>query len=193
MGGSVLLFVERENGNVWFLSRSSRASNPLLSLCGHSQPVGDSEHVFVYLVYKFPRLVVPFGSLLGVIGNTIVVVLPGVPSQLIGQFVASPVVSGYPTIVLVLLCLMSCDPFRMYCFRTLGCDDLIPENTQVPVKTSDPVAWLASSVLNPSKSFDYRLIVDGKLDASRAYVATMAAVSSIYVELSLVLFVPIFV
>ena len=33
--GSVLLFVERESGNVWFLSRCGRARDPLL--CGRTQ------------------------------------------------------------------------------------------------------------------------------------------------------------
>ena len=52
-GGSVLLFVERESGIVWFPSRCSRARDLLLSLHEQSQPVGDPEHAFVYPVPAF--------------------------------------------------------------------------------------------------------------------------------------------
>ena len=137
-------------------------------MCEQSQPFGDSEHVFVYPVYQLSILVVPLDRLLRVLGHTFVVVLTRVPRQLAGQVVASPVVPGYPAIVLVLLCLMSWDPFHMYGVRTPGCDDPFPENPQVPIRTIDPVAWSAPSVLDPSESLDDRLIVDGNRDGSRS-------------------------
>ena len=165
--GSVLLFLERESGNFWFPSRCSRARDPLLSLCEQSQPVGDSEHMFMYPVFQLSILVGPLDRLLRGLGNTVVVVLTRVPGQLVGQVVASPVVPGHPAIVLVLLCLISWDPFHMYGVRTPGCDDPFPENPQVPIRTIDPVAWSAPSVLDPSESLDDSLIVDGNSDGSR--------------------------
>ena len=95
-GGSVL---ERESGNVWFPSCCSRARDPLLCSCEQPQPVGDSEHVFVYPVYTLSILVVPLNLLLRVFGHTFFVVLDRVPSQLVGQVVSSPVVPEYPAIV----------------------------------------------------------------------------------------------
>ena len=89
-----------------------------ISIFEQSQPVGDSEHVFVYPVYQLSIFVVPLNRLWRVLGHTFVVVLTRVPSKLVGQVVPSPVVPGYLAIVLVLLCLMSWDPFHMYGVRT---------------------------------------------------------------------------
>ena len=179
-GGSVLLFVERESGNVWFPSRCRRARDPLLNLCEQSQPVGDSEHVFVYPVYRLSILVVALDRLLRVLGHTVVVGLTRVPSQLVGQVVASPVVLGFPAMVLVLLCLMSWDPLHMYGVRAPGCDDPLPEKPQVPSgQLIQRLGLLLPSLILRNPLTTSMAIVMGL----GAYVAMMAAVSSIRVEL----------
>ena len=72
---------------------------------------------------SFRYSVAPLDRLLCVLGHTVVVVLTRVPSQLIGQVVASPAVPGYP---------MSWDSLHTYGVRTPGCNVPLPEKPTGP-------------------------------------------------------------
>ena len=143
-GGSVLLFVERESGNVWFPSRCSRARDPLFCLCKQSQPVGDSEHVFVYPVYQLSILVVPLDRLLrcdlAVLSLWLSENACTSPTRQ-AKSIASPVVLGFAAIVLVLLCLMSWDQFHMHGVRTPGNRDEPFHRKAYRSPSIDPAAW----------------------------------------------------
>ena len=103
-GGPVRLFVVGKNGNVGFPSGFSRTDNLLFGLRKQSQSVGHSKHVFVY---QLPILIVSLDCLVRVGGHVLIVVLARVSSQLVCDGVASPVVFGDLTVVLILLRLMS--------------------------------------------------------------------------------------
>ena len=113
-GGPFKLLVISENGNVGFPSGFSRTGNLLSSLRKQSQSVDHSEHVLVCRVYQLP---ISPDCLVRVRGHVLIVVLAFVSSQLVCDGVASPVVFGDLTVVLILLRLMSWDPFYVHGFQ----------------------------------------------------------------------------
>ena len=137
----------------------------------------------MYPMYQHSTLVVPPDCLLRILGHALVVILARVAGQLVCDGVASPVVLGHLAVILVLLRLMSWDPFHVYGVWTPSYDSFLPELPQISVWSVDPSRWLTPRFLDPSETFDNRLIVDGNRDGSRSVRCMMAAVSSIRVEL----------
>ena len=167
-GGPVRLFVTGENGNVGSPSRFGSAGNLLFDLRKQSQSADHSEHVFVYPVYQLPILIVSPDCLLRVRGHALIVVLARVLSQLVCDGAASPVVFGNLTVILILLRLMSWDPYYVYGFSTPRNDSFLPKLPQIPVWVVNPSHWLVPPVLDSSEAFDNRLIVDGNRNGSRS-------------------------
>ena len=62
-------------------------------------------------MYQLSILVVPPDCLLRILGHALVVILAREPGQVVCDGIASPIVLGNLAGILVLLCLMSSDPF----------------------------------------------------------------------------------
>ena len=101
-------------------------------------------------------------------GHVLIVVLARVSSKLVCDGVASPVVIGDLTVVLILLRLMSWDPFYFHGFSTPRNDSFLPKLPQIPVWLVNPSRWLAAPVLDSSEAFDNRLNVNSNRDGSRS-------------------------
>ena len=159
-GGPVKLFVTGKNDNLGFPSGLSRTGNLLFGLRKQSQSVCHSKHVFVYPLYQLPIFIVSPDCLVHVRGHVLIVVLARVSSQLVCDGVASPVVFGDLTLVLILLSLVSWDPFYVYGFSTPRNDSFLPKLPQIPVWLVNPSRWLVAPVLDSSEAFHNRQIVN---------------------------------
>ena len=131
-GGPVRLFVVGENSNVGFPSRLGSAGNLLFDLRKQSHSVDHSEHVFVYPVYQLPILIVSPDCLVRVRGHVLIMVLARVASQLVCDGVASPVVFGDLSVILIPLRLLSWDPFYVCGFSTPRNDSFLPKTATDP-------------------------------------------------------------
>ena len=125
-----------------------------------SQSVDHSEHVFVYPMYQLPILVIPPDCLLRVHGHALVVILARVPGQLVCDGIASPVVFGNLAVILILLRLMSWDPFHVSGFDTSSNDCFLPELPRISIWLANPSRWFVPPVFDPLEAFNNRLIVD---------------------------------
>ena len=121
----------------------------------------------MYPVYQLPIFIVSPDCLLHARGHALIVVLARVPSQLVCDGVASPVVFGDLAVILILLRLMSWDQFHVYGFSTSP-RLLLPKLPQIPVGLVDPSRWFVPPVLDPLEPFNNRLIVNGNRDGSRS-------------------------
>ena len=140
-------------------------------------------HVFVCLVYQLPILIVSPDCLVRVRGHALIVVLARVPSQLVCDGVASPVVFGNLTVILILLRLMSWDPFYVHGFSTLATIAFSQNCHRSPsgLLIHRVGLWLLSLILlKPLTSAWLSIAIVMGLGA---YVAMMAAVSSMRVVL----------
>ena len=167
-GGAIRLFVTGESGNVGFPARFSSAGNPLFGLRKQSQSVDHSEHVFVYPMYQLPIFVIPPNCLLRVPVHALVAILARVPGQLVCDGIAAPVVFGNLAVILVLLRLMSWDPFHVSGFDTSSNDCFLPKLPQISIWLVNLPLWFVPPVLDPLEAFNNRLIVDGNRDGSRS-------------------------
>ena len=102
-------------------------------------------------------------------GHALIVVLARVPSQLVCDGVASPVVFGNLTVILILLRLMSWDPFYVHGFSNPRNDSFLPKTChRSPSGLLIYRVGLVAPVLDSSEAFDNRLVVNSNRDGSRS-------------------------